>query len=470
MPSLKKVSRTNGCVLTNNKESLKKLFYPHSIAVIGASNTVGKLGYNVFYNLLNHKFPGKLYPVNTSTDYVQGVKSYPEIAAIDDEIDEAIIIVPAGHTPYVVKQCCDKGVKFIVNEAAGFSEIGVEGKAIEQECREILRTSDTRMLGPNCSGLVNTHNNMVQSIGLVGPLEKGNIGLIAQAGVYASGLLWGFRQIMNFGIVVTVGNKLDLNETDILEYLGTDDNIKLVCMYLEDIKAGRRFIDVAREVTRTKPVIAVKGGRTDVGRKTAASHTASMAGNAEIYKAVFKQSGVINAEHYRDMFNITKAFSKQPLPDNSGVMIISYTGAMGVTTTDTCYEKGLRLATLSADSLRQLEPIMPVFVKAKNPVDLTFDQTPEQVAKILEICAADSDVSAFIVILQAELAQAYSERFKNLKLNGKPLLISIPGRNFAPLGMKLEVLGYPVYDAPETAVGVLARMHWFARKADKFSG
>ena len=452
-------------VPNDKKSSLKKLFYPQSIAVVGASNTKGKLGYNVFNNLLSHNFAGKLYPVNTSAEYVQGVKSYKDIADIQDEIDEAIILVPAGHTPYVVKECCDKGVKFIVNEAAGFSEIGAQGKAIEQEIKEILSHSNSRMLGPNCSGLVNTHNNMVQSIGLVGPLEKGNIGLIAQAGVYASGLLWGFRQIMNFGIVITVGNKLDINETDILEYLGNDDNIKLICMYLEDIKAGRRFIDVAREITKTKPIIAVKGGRTDVGRKTAASHTASLAGNAEIYQAVFKQSGVINAEHYRDMFNITKAFSKQPLPAGPGVMIITYTGAMGVTSTDTCYENGLRLAELSADSIERLKAIMPAFVTAKNPADLTFDQTPEAVAEILEICARDTDVSAFVAILQAELAEAYAERFKTLKLNGKPLMVSIPGRNFAPLGMRLEVMGYPVYDAPETAVCMLAKMYLFAMKA-----
>jgi acyl-CoA synthetase (NDP forming) len=449
-------------IISPSVAALKELFYPRSIAVIGATNTQGKLGYNVFKNIVSHDYTGKLYPVNPKADYVQGVKAYKDINDIQDDIDEAVIIVPAAQTPGVIRQCCEKGVKFIVNEAAGFSEIGAEGKAIEMEIRQILDKYRCRMLGPNCSGLINTHHNLVESLGVVGSLEKGNIGLITQAGVYASGMLWGFRQIMKFGIIVTVGNKMDINETDILEYVGNDDNIGLICMYLEDIKAGRRFIDVAREVTRTKPVIALKGGRTDIGKKTAASHTASLAGNAEVYKAAFKQSGIINAQDYRDMFNLCKAFHKQPLPKGPGIMIITYTGAMGVTSTDTAYENGLRLAELSEDSLSKLRTIIPPFVTAKNPTDLSFDQTPEQVAEIVNTCALDKDVSSFIVVLQAEITEKYVERFNNLQLNGKPLLISIPGRNFvAPVGIKLEQLGYPVYDAPETAVKVLSKMYWF---------
>jgi acetate---CoA ligase (ADP-forming) len=442
--------------------SLELLFYPRSIAVVGASNTAGKLGYNVFKNLISHNYAGKLYPVNPGADNIQGVKAYREITDIKDDIDAAIIIVPAKNTPQVIKQCCRKGVKFVINEAAGFSEIGPEGIAIEREIADTLKSCGTRMLGPNCSGLINTHHNMVQSIGVVSSLRKGNIGLIAQAGVYAAGLLWGFSRTMDFGIIATVGNKLDINETDILEYLGSDPNISVISMYLEDIKAGRRFIDVAREVTKHKPVIVLKGGRTDVGRRTAASHTASIAGNAAVYNAAFTQSKVMRAESYRDMFNMAKAFSKQPTPIGPGVLIISYTGAMGVTSTDACYENGLRLAALSPESIRRLGQIIPPYVTAKNPVDLTFDQTSEQVADIISTCAHDDDVSAFIIIIQAELTEKYIEDIKKLDLRGKPLLVSIPARNFViDSVVKLEQLGFPVYDAPETAVRVLSKMYWF---------
>ena len=445
-------------------DPLELLFNPRSIAVIGATNTEGKLGYNVFKNLLDHNFQGKLFPVNPGSDHVQGVKAYRSIQDIADDIDAAVIIIPAKHTPAAIQQCCAKGVRFIINEAAGFSEIGEEGKNIERQILAILKDSGTRMLGPNCSGLLNTHHNMVQSLGIVGPLNKGNIGIVAQAGVYASGLLWGFSRTLGFGIIATVGNKLDINETDILQYLGSDSNIEVIAMYLEDIKAGRRFIDVAREVTKTKPIVVLKGGRTDIGRRTAASHTASIAGNAAIYNAVFAQSRVIQSQDYRDMFNITKAFSKQPLPGGPGVLIISYTGAMGVTSTDTCYENGLRLAELSPASLERLGRIIPPYVTAKNPVDLTFDQTPQQVGDILESCTKDDDVSACVIVIQAELTDKYVDCLTKLDLHGKPLLVSIPGRNFAiDAVIKLEVAGFPVYDAPETAVRVLSRMFWYSQ-------
>jgi acyl-CoA synthetase (NDP forming) len=374
--------------------------------------------------------------------------------------------VPARHTPQALKSCCEKGVRFVINEAAGFAEVGVEGLAIEKEIIASLNDSGTRMIGPNCSGLINTHHNMVQSLGVVGPLKRGNIGLIAQAGVYAAGLLWGFSRTLGFGIIATVGNKLDLNETDILEYLGTDKNIDVIAMYLEDIKSGRRFIDVAREITRSKPIIALKGRPHRYRTPDGGLPHRSIAGNSEIYNAVFTQSRVIRAESYRDMFNLTKAFSKQPLPQGPGVLIISYTGAMGVTSTATCYEKGLRLAELSAASIESLGQVIPPYVTAKNPVDLTFDQTPEQVTDIVNTCAKDDDVSAVVIVIQAELTDRYAECISKMELHGKPLMISIPARNFTiDAVIKLEELGFPVYDAPETAVNVLAKMHWFYRQS-----
>ncbi len=449
----------------DNDTSLEKLFYPHSIAVVGASNTPGKLGYNVFKNLVSHDFPGNLYPINPKLDEIQGVKAYKDIDDIEEDIDAAIIIVPARNTPEVIKKCCRKGIKFLINEAAGYSETGAEGAAIEVEILEALRNSGTRMVGPNCSGLINTHHNMVQSLGVVGNLKSGNIGLIAQAGVYAAGLLWGFSHTMGFGIIATVGNKLDINETDILEYLGTDDNIEVIAMYLEDIKAGRRFIDVASEITKKKPLIVLKGGRTDIGRKMAASHTASIAGNAAVYKAAFQQSRILEATSYRDMFNLTKAFSKQPVPKGPGVLIITYTGAMGVTSTDACYEQGLRLAQLSDASIHRLEEVIPPYVTAKNPVDLTFDQTPEQVADIISTCVKDEDVSSIVIVIQAELTAKYIDCISKLDLQGKPLMISIPARNFTIESViKMEELSFPVYDAPETAVNVLSRMYRFYRQ------
>lgn len=200
-----------------DESSLQKLFYPSSIAVLGASDTPGKLGWNVFHNLLYHRFAGKLYPVNIKAKTVQGVPAVSSIGEIEEPVDAAIILVPAAQTVQAFEECCRKGIKMIIIESAGFAETGESGKGVEKELRQLAEKYNCRFVGPNCSGIINTHHNVVQSIGVVGDLRKGNIGLVAQAGVYAAGMLWGVRHIMDFAVVATIGNKADINETDILE-------------------------------------------------------------------------------------------------------------------------------------------------------------------------------------------------------------------------------------------------------------
>ncbi|HNT71920.1 MAG TPA: acetate--CoA ligase family protein, partial [Methanothrix sp.] len=316
-------------------QDLHDLFYPKSIAVIGASGTRGKLGWNVFCNLINHDFKGELYPINPRAESILGIKAYPRISAVGKPIDVAVILVQASMTPEVVKECCDCGVKYVIVESAGFAEMGDSGRRIEEEMKAITDSYGVRLLGPNCSGIINTHCSMVQSIGIVDALSRGNIGLISQAGVCAAGMLWGLRHIMDFGIVATIGNKLDINETDMLEAVSKDENVDVVCMYLESVKGGRRFIDVAKRITREKPIIALKSGRTEAGKRAVASHTASMAGDDLVYSAVFSQAGVIRARDYEHMFNLARAVSKQPFPKKDGVLIITYAGSLGVISADT---------------------------------------------------------------------------------------------------------------------------------------
>ena len=316
------------------KGCLENLFYPSSLAVLGASDKPGKLGWNVFHNLLSHRFPGKLYPVNINAKTIQGVAAYSRIDEIEEPVDAAIILVPVAHTLQAFEECCKKGIKMIVIESAGFAETGESGESIEKGLKRLAEKYDCRFVGPNCSGIINTHHNMVQSIGAVGELRKGNIGLIVQAGVYAAGMLWGMRHIMDFAVVATIGNKADINETDILEYLGEDNNVEVICMYLEDVKSGRRFVDVAREITPGKPIIVLKSGRTEAGKKAVSSHTASLAGNDTIYDAAFRQAGIIRARDNDHMFGLARAFSRQPLPLGEGVLVISYTGSLGVAAAD----------------------------------------------------------------------------------------------------------------------------------------
>ncbi|MHB8110207.1 MAG: acetate--CoA ligase family protein, partial [Syntrophorhabdaceae bacterium] len=257
---------------TQGTENLVQLFYPRSIAILGATDTPGKLGYNVIYNLLAHYFQGKLYPVNPKKDKILGLKTYRSIQDIDAEIDAAIIIVPAQAVSRAIEECCRKGIRYLIVESAGFAETGEAGKNIQTRIKELVVANNCRVLGPNCSGIINTHHNMVQSIGIIDELGKGNIGLIAQAGVYAAGMLTGLRKVLDFGIIATIGNKMDITETDILEFMGQDDHIDVIALYMEDVTNGRQFIDAARRISMKKPIIALKTGRTEEGKKAVSSH------------------------------------------------------------------------------------------------------------------------------------------------------------------------------------------------------
>jgi acyl-CoA synthetase (NDP forming) len=448
-----------------DESSLQKLFYPGSIAVLGASDTPGKLGWNVFHNLLYHRFAGKLYPVNIKAKTVQGVPAVSSIGEIEESVDAAIILVPAAQTVQAFEECCRKGIKMIIIESAGFAETGESGKGVEKELRQLAEKYNCRFVGPNCSGIINTHHNVVQSIGVVGDLRKGNIGLVAQAGVYAAGMLWGVRHIMDFAVVATIGNKADINETDILEYLGEDDHVKVICMYLEDVKTGRRFIDVARRITAEKPVIVLKSGRTEAGKKAVSSHTASLAGNDIIYDAALRQAGIIRATDNDHMFGLARAFSKQPLPLGDGVMVISYTGSLGVAAADALSLNGMRPADLDAETRQYLEQILPPYVGCNNPVDYTFDMNAEQVRKTIEIGLRSKEISSFIVILQAEILDTYVKELKEIDFGNKPILSCVPCKEFAMEEViALEQAGIPVYSTPEEAVRVLATMYRYGMR------
>lgn len=442
--------------------SLRKLFYPESLAIIGASNKKGKLGYNVLKNLIDHNFHGRIYPVNPSGGEIQGLKAYKSVSEIEDEIDAAVVIVPAHLTPEVVEECFKRGIKFVTVEAAGFGETGHGGKEIEERLKALIKRYGGHILGPNCTGVINVNNGLCESIGVVGELKPGNIGLVAQAGVYAAGILWGLRKIMDFSLIATIGNKLDLDETDILEFMGQDDTVEVITMYVEDIRDAGKFLRVVKRITPNKPVILLKGGRTEEGKAKAVTHTAAMGGSSRAYDTLFREAGVIVAMDNEHLFDLARAFSKQPLPVTDCAMVITYSGSQGITATDTLNENGMHLARLSEETIKKLKKLMPPMVAAINPADLTFDQNPIQVRKIIEVVAEDPDVGGIIANLQPEILGEYVEEMKNLKVD-KPVLISVTGREFAMDDViAMEQLGYPVFSTPERAAQVFASMRKFA--------
>jgi acyl-CoA synthetase (NDP forming)/RimJ/RimL family protein N-acetyltransferase len=443
-------------------ESLRDFFYPQSIAVIGASDVAGKLGYNVFHNLISHHYPGKLYPINPGKASVMGVRAYKSIRDVEDPVDLAIVIVPAKAVEAAIADCCAKGVRFVVVEAAGFAETGQEGREAQAGIASIIRKHGCRVLGPNCSGVINTHHNMVQSIGLLSDLKKGNVGMVAQAGVYAAGILTGLSNVLDFGIVATIGNKMDINETDILEYLSDDDHISVIVMYMEDVRSGKRFVDVATRAAVRKPVIVLKSGRTEAGKKAVSSHTASLAGNDEVNSAAFRQSGVIRARDNEHLFALTRAFSKQPVPKDNGVLVITYTGSLGVAATDMLYLSDMRLATLEPYFRERLKNALPDYASVGNPIDCSFSMTPEQVKNLIEIGVESNDVASFIVVLQGEILGSFVDVMKSIDYKEKPVMCVVACKEFMINDVvKMGQAGFPVYSTAEMAAEVLGQMYHY---------
>jgi acyl-CoA synthetase (NDP forming)/RimJ/RimL family protein N-acetyltransferase len=443
-------------------ESLRDFFYPQSIAVIGASDVAGKLGYNVFHNLISHHYPGKLYPINPGKASVMGVRAYKSIRDVEDPVDLAIVIVPAKAVEAAIADCCAKGVRFVVVEAAGFAETGQEGREAQAGIASIIRKHGCRVLGPNCSGVINTHHNMVQSIGLLSDLKKGNVGMVAQAGVYAAGILTGLSNVLDFGIVATIGNKMDINETDILEYLSDDDHISVIVMYMEDVRSGKRFVDVATRAAVRKPVIVLKSGRTEAGKKAVSSHTASLAGNDEVNSAAFRQSGVIRARDNEHLFALTRAFSKQPVPKGNGVLLITYTGSLGVAATDMLYLSDMRLATLEPYFRERLKNALPDYASVGNPIDCSFSMMPEQVKNLIEIGVESNDVASFIVVMQGEILGSFVNVMKSIDYKEKPVMCVVACKEFMINDVvKMEQAGFPVYSTAEMAAEVLGQMYHY---------
>jgi len=449
-------------------DGLHNLFYPESIAVIGATDSENKLGYNVFRNLLSHDFQGKLYPVHPKKETVLGIRAYKSIFDVNGPIDLAIVIVPVQTALQAVEDCCKKGIRYVVVETAGFAETGENGKRAQARIRKIIAQKDCRILGPNCSGVINTHHNMVQSLGLLDTLKKGNVGLIAQAGVYAAGILTGLRNVIDFGIVATIGNKMDITETDILRYMGEDENIEVIAMYMEDVTSGRHFIDIAGQVTAQKPVIVLKSGITEAGQKAVSSHTASLAGNDDINNSAFKQSGVIKARDNEHLFALTRAFSKQPVPRGTGVMVITYTGSLGVSATDMLYLNGLKLAELEPELKTRMREILPDYLNIRNPVDCSFSMTPAQVKALIEIGTESLNVQSFIIILQGEMLASFIGPVKSVDTQGKPILCCVACKEFMMNDViKMEQAGVPVYSTSEMSAGVLGEMYRYAQRCNR---
>ena len=351
-------------------ESLRAFFKPEAIAIVGATKGVG-FGSGLPRCLIENGYRERLRLVNPREKEIAGLEVFPNVCAIPGTVDLAIVIVPSRACTEVMRDCARKGVKAVIVEAAGFSETGPEGKQREREMISVAREAGIRVIGPNCIGVVNTSNRFVATQVRPESLTPGRIAVIAQSGVFGNIVLdWGPENGVSFSKVITIGNRSDVGELELMEYLSADPDTRVIVLYLESVQDGRAFLSAARRVSREKPVLVLKSGRSEAGQQAAQSHTGSLAGNDTIYEAAFRQAGVIRSDNFFMLFDLARAFALQPLPRGRGVGIITSSGSLGVQTADACVNLGVRIPDLTESSRKKMREQAPAWMSVRNPLDV----------------------------------------------------------------------------------------------------
>ncbi len=457
-------------------KELGPIFEPQSIAVVGASPKETSVGYAVFKNLLINGYKGTLYPVNLTHKSVMGVKCYPSVKEIEDPIDLAVVVIPPKAIPQLIRDCGKKGVKGMIIISAGFKEAGPEGLDLEIEITNLAREAGIAILGPNCLGIINTDPALTMNASFARRMSlPGNIAFMSQSGALCTSILdYALGNNIGFSKFISFGNKADINENDLLRYLGQDPQTDVILMYVEDLTDGPTFMHIAREITEKsgKPVLAIKTGRTAEGAKAAASHTGSMAGTDTVYDAVMMQAGVIRVDTVQDLFDLAMAFSNKTNPSSDKVAIVTNAGGPGILTTDACIRNGLKLAQFTEETKDKLRAALPPTASVKNPVDVIGDARNERYKAALQGVLEDENTGGAIVILTPQTMTDIDD-IANVVADlsdksDKPILTSFMGLVDVSSGVDiLRNRGVPHYRFPEDAARVYSRLwnykQWLAR-------
>ncbi len=455
-------------------ENLEKVFYPKSIALVGASTKENSLSRTIFTNLIDGGYKGVLYPVNPKSESILGVKCYPSVTAIPETVDLAVIVIPSNYIPASLEECGKKGIKGIIIISAGFKEVGGEGVALEKQVIEIIKKYNMALIGPNCLGVINpdAKSSMNAAFGKFMP-KAGNIAFITQSGAlgtaildYAKGLNIGFSKF------VSMGNKAGLKEMDLLKYLKDDAATKVIILYVEDMSDPREFLKIASEinddVNNMKPIVAMKSGRTAEGAKAASSHTGALAGSDEMYEALFNQCGVIRANTVEELLDAATAFAHMPIPKGNRVCILTNAGGPGIMTTDAAIKFGLQLAKLDPATVTELRKKLPVTSNFNNPIDVIGDAQHDRYEWALEHIMKDRNVDSVIVLLTpqsvTDVEEIAASVVKCTKGTTIPVLACFMG--IVDVAKGIDILkdnNIPVYRFPEEAAMTMSVMYKYGQ-------
>ena len=445
-------------------KELSTLFRPRSVAVIGASSKEGKVGNIVVKNLKNCGFAGDIYPINPKEEFIEGLKNYHSILEVPGDVDLVVVSIPAASVCDAARECVQKHVKNMIVLTAGFKEVGHEGAELEKELVEIAKQGGMNILGPNVIGSIDTKSPINASFGQMMP-NKGDIAFISQSGAMLVAILdWSVSAGIGFSKTISIGNKADISEIDLIEYLGDDPDTNVILCYLESISDGDHFLKVVSEVSKKKPIVILKSGSSSAGAKAASSHTGALAGSDMAYDLAFEQTGAIRAHTMTELFDLGLAFSKLPLPKGDRVAVITNAGGGGVVTADAVEKMGLKMATLSEQTIAELKECLPPESNPANPIDVLGDAPPERYQVALEKISKDENVDAIIVMACPTASMQpvpVTERvIETVKANPTiPVFtVNMGGVTFEKSREMYMEAGMPVYTFPETPVGLLKEM------------
>ena len=450
-------------VLRYEPHTLEAILAPKSVAVVGATDKAGSVGRTLLWNLIRHPFGGTVFPVNPNRSSILGIKAYPNLAAVPDSIDLAVIVTPAPTVPGLIGECVDVGVKGAIIISAGFKETGAAGAELERQILEQARRGRMRIVGPNCLGVMNTLTGLNATF--AGAMaHPGNVGFISQSGALCTAVLdWSLQEHVGFSFFGSIGSMLDVGWGDLIYYLGDDPHTQSIVIYMETIGDARSFMSAAREVALTKPIIVIKPGRTEGASKAAASHTGSLTGSDEVLDVAFRRCGVLRVNTIAEIFYMAEVLSKQPRPKGPRLTLLTNAGGPGVIATDALIANGGELAQLSDTTLAALNQFLPPHWSRGNPIDILGDADPERYAKALDVAAKDPNSDGLLVILTPQAMTDPTQTAERLKayaqIPGKPVLASWMGGSEVSAGEAiLNRANLPTFRYPDTAAQVFDYM------------
>lgn len=447
---------------------LNRFFTPKTVAIVGASERPDSVGHRLLLNMQEAGFKGGLYPINNKHEQLSGLKAYPDILAVPDDIDLVVIATPALSVPGIMRQCGEKGVTSVIIITAGFSELGEEGKRLEQEVLDIAHRYSIRIIGPNCLGVIRPGGQLNATFG-DGVVKDGNLALLSQSGAVCTAILdWAGTQDIGFSTVVSMGAAADIDFGEVLDYLATDSKTTGILMYVEGIHDARRFLSGLKAAARLKPVILIKSGRHEAGCKAAMSHTGAMVGGDSVFNAAIERAGVVRPYSITELFSAARVLANNYVVNNNRLAIITNAGGPGVMSTDRAEDVGIKIAELGTASIDALNAVLPTHWSHANPIDILGDATSERYQQALDICLKDDNIDGVLVILTPQAmtnpTQVAECIIKGAKTSKKPVLASWTGGTKVQAGRNLFANSNVAhFNTPEVAVDAFSFLAKYAQ-------